>query len=238
MLLERLRKMHPEPLMQLSTFDDVVGFRPAKDTMEDWLLASIPDLLRLALLVLPDRVNRDQLAWLGLTSKPELALRDLLGWLLQQSLPDGAAVAREWRRSDLAVLVEGEARAVIEGKAIYGFNALNPRKLAEYVGKVETDLVKAGRITPNAFTAAIVSVTTPITEWLPASDGAIGYAGNRRTTIAGVEVLDEVSVEVHRGLRQLGQVAEISLGTGVALGAQVATSLFFVRPTRGASTVP
>ena len=47
--------------------------------------------------------EEDQLAFLTLTSKPELQIRDALAWHLHRALPD-LIVSREWRRTDLAVL--------------------------------------------------------------------------------------------------------------------------------------
>ena len=47
--------------------------------------------------------EEDQLAFLTLTSKPELQIRDALAWRLHRAFPD-LIVSREWRRTDLAVL--------------------------------------------------------------------------------------------------------------------------------------
>ena len=41
--------------------------------------------------------EEDQLAFLTLTSKPELQIRDALAWRLHRALPD-LIVSREWRR--------------------------------------------------------------------------------------------------------------------------------------------
>src|SRR5438105_184489 len=58
-----------------------------------------------------------ELAYLALTSKVEHAVRDRLAWALSKR---GHCVAREWRRTDLAVLDEaGDPRAALEAKATY-----------------------------------------------------------------------------------------------------------------------
>lgn len=70
-----------------------------------------------------------ELAYLALTSKPELPIRDRLAWVLHASAP-GVIAAREWAastakaRTDLAVLDEAthEPLGLIEVKAAYTFD--------------------------------------------------------------------------------------------------------------------
>lgn len=77
------------------------------------------DELLTALGQVPGEFEPGELAYLALTSKPELAIRDRLAWVLVKR---GHRVVREWReRCDLAVLGEdGEPLAVLESKASYG----------------------------------------------------------------------------------------------------------------------
>jgi len=77
------------------------------------------DELVAAVKEVPDEFEPGELAYLALTSKPELAIRDRLAWILAKQ---GHRVAREWReRCDLAVLdQDGEPFAVLESKASYG----------------------------------------------------------------------------------------------------------------------
>ncbi len=59
----------------------------------------------------------DELAYLTLTSKPELPLRDRLAWALTKA---GHRVAREWKRTDLAIMNgKGEPLALVELKAAH-----------------------------------------------------------------------------------------------------------------------
>jgi hypothetical protein len=61
----------------------------------------------------------DELAYLALTSKPELQVRDRLAWRLHQELSPRLLVVGEWRRCDLAIL-DGEAPiACLEFKAAH-----------------------------------------------------------------------------------------------------------------------
>ena len=66
--------------------------------------------------------EEDQLAFLALTSKPELQIRDALAWRLHRALPD-LIVSREWRRTDLAVLDRaGNPLMLLEAKAMATFD--------------------------------------------------------------------------------------------------------------------
>ncbi|WP_431993677.1 hypothetical protein [Streptomyces albogriseolus] len=75
-----------------------------------------------------------ELAYLALTSKPELTVRDRLAWTLQTRLA-GAVVAREWRNTagwiDLAVLdMAGHSpQALLELKAAYTFDFGGARQI-------------------------------------------------------------------------------------------------------------
>lgn len=77
------------------------------------------DELLSAVVDVRNEFERGELAYLALTSKPELAIRDRLAWILVRG---GHRVAREWReRCDLAVLdTDGEPFVVLESKAVYG----------------------------------------------------------------------------------------------------------------------
>lgn len=54
--------------------------------MRQWTLLRefLPETVLSTALQLPKMLLSDELAWLALTSKPELAVRDRLGWMLQQ----------------------------------------------------------------------------------------------------------------------------------------------------------
>ena len=91
--------------------------------------------------------EEDQLAFLTLTSKPELQIRDALAWRLHRALPD-LIVSREWRRTDLAVLDRaGNPLMLLEAKAMATFDQVNPKKMdGEFDSYFRSDYEKASRL--------------------------------------------------------------------------------------------
>ena len=79
--------------------------------------------LRRELAALAASFQTNELAFLALTGKAELAVRDRLAWALYTALsvaPADLLVAREWRRSDLVVLkseVHSPALMILEAKS-------------------------------------------------------------------------------------------------------------------------
>ena len=84
----------------------------------------------------------DELAFLAATSKVELPIRDRLAWTLQRTLGEEFAVAREWRRADLAVLAGDGVVAQLEAKALYSFNVLQPANRKAYLDRLVADAAK------------------------------------------------------------------------------------------------
>jgi hypothetical protein len=113
-----------------------------------------PTMLTAALAKAVESFAQGELAYLALTSKPELALRDRLAWVLHGEFPD-LVIAREWKapsapgrdRTDLAVLDAsgGRALALLEATAGYSFDFAGPDRhtVREYTDKVAGDLDKA-----------------------------------------------------------------------------------------------
>ncbi|MER7954755.1 hypothetical protein [Streptomyces sp. NPDC096030] len=110
------------------------------------------DVLKKALHKACSSFAPDELAYLALTSKPELPIRDRLAWVLHRELP-GSVAAREWNpgggraRSDLAVLQEEthEPLALVEMKAAYTFDFARAEQLTveKYRRYIADDLDKA-----------------------------------------------------------------------------------------------
>ncbi len=91
----------------------------------------------------------NELAYLALTSKVELPLRDRLAWSLHTSLWPEYVVAREWRRTDLAVLHRDSPAApvmLLEAKAMYSFDGCTERGCAQYEAYVRSDQAKASAL--------------------------------------------------------------------------------------------
>jgi hypothetical protein len=172
---------------------------------------------------------------LALTSKPELAVRDQLGWLLQRGVAPRGYSSREWHRSDLALLVDEKPRLLVEGKAMYGFDALNPRTRDKYVNLVAADQAKARRLDSDADVVATVLVSSPRTPWSPECSGAVAYASqNAAFAAAGEEAVGRAVESMREALRTLGAVATIDLGTGEAFDGR--TTKLVVRPPHHPST--
>lgn len=232
-LLQRLAGQVRGPLLCLNQrAEGRFGLRPPLWEQPGWEDQTLHDLALLALLDLPRRVDPDHLAWLGLTSKPELAIRDTLGWVLQQTL-DSQVVAREWRRSDLAVLSDGQPDLIIEGKALYGFDALHPSTSAKYTAAVSRDIEKASRLSPSAGVTATVLMVTPTSPWSGSDHAAVAYNGsgqNQLTARGGSDSLEVATRSVWTALSALGHVGTIEFEPGTAFGASVSTTIFTVQP--------
>jgi hypothetical protein len=100
-----------------------------------------------------------ELAYLALTSKPELHFRDRLAWQLDKDVgTKGFGVAREWRRIDLAVLDEnGDPQALVQAKAFGSFN--KEKTMRQREAKLSEDLDKASEKGPEAELFALLVVT-------------------------------------------------------------------------------
>jgi hypothetical protein len=97
-------------------------------------------------------VDPDKLAYFALTSKPESQVRDRLAYRLHQQLSEtDLQVAREWRRTDLAVLEgDGKPVALVEVKACPSWDACKEPRLARYRGRVWADIHKASTCAKEA----------------------------------------------------------------------------------------
>lgn len=105
--------------------------------------------------------DADRWAYLACTSKPEHQVRDALAWQLHHELGDGAIVAREWHKRDLAILeADGRPQLVLEAKAIHALNMVEPGKggWKDHLTNLCHDLTKARQQAPEATLLALVVV--------------------------------------------------------------------------------
>ncbi|TWG96942.1 hypothetical protein L615_000400000440 [Nocardioides sp. J9] len=235
-ILKSLMRRADGPYLCVERPGQTFGYAPTEFELAEGILRSPLDLALLATLHLPAAIDSDHLAWLALTSKPELAVRDAFGDLLHRSLGTDAHVTREWRHTDLAVLsTDGRPLILVEGKALYGFDVLNPRTLAKYVGLVRKDLAKAAAVAvgqPDVAILATVLVASPLTPWAESAAPAIAYQSqNAAFVAAGAERHQEVRALMWSALRPLGAVGVVDLGTGTAFDSSVNVTMFVVRPT-------
>ena len=228
-ILDELRtRERGRPFLAITSGQDAYGCTPPSFELDQAMTDSLTDVMLFSALQLGD-LDPQQLAWLAITSKAEHAIRDAWGWMLQAALP-GLSVAREWKKADLAILEDDEPRVIVEGKALYGFDALSATTRDKYTKLVAHDLQKARALAPQAYVLATVLMSTVQTPWSEERTASIGYLGNRKTTFLGEGGRTKATDLMWDALRDLGQVGTVDLGTGIAFGAEVNTTMFLVRP--------
>lgn len=108
---------------------------------------------------------------------------------------------------------------------MYAFDALSPVTRATYVSKVEADLAKARELARDSYVVATVAMTTFCAPWQVADGEAVATSQGTRRPSNG-----EAAACLWAALSPLGPVRQVDVPAGYALGAEVATSLFLVRP--------
>lgn len=202
------------------------------------------DALMDAIVKAGDSFAPGELAYLALTSKPELPLRDRLAWVLH-SEPSSYVVAREWAasntnrsRTDLAILdSQGQAPiALLEAKAAYTFDFAAPERatVAKYRSWIVDDLDKARRASNGqaASVFALLLLTHPcgVPTFMP---NVIKYVHQIRSSVRGNNEQDlrnraeRTAIETLSGL---GPVKSGRLNGGVAFGVKVAVDVYLVGP--------
>jgi hypothetical protein len=205
------------------------------------------DLLETALLAAAGSYASGELAYLALTSKPELAIRDRLSWALQSRLA-GHVVAREWAapgvargRTDLAILDAGGRRALalVEAKAAYSFDfvRLEQRSGQDYRARVAKDLLKA-RIAAGEQQAdlyGLVLLTHPVgvpanlprvIKYLPEIRRSLRYR-----TPEELQTLASETAQAH--FEGLGPLRTGSLDGGEAFGVRTLVNYWLIGPVSG-----
>ena len=187
------------------------------------------------------RFEPGELAYLALTSKPELQVRDRLAWELTKA---GVRVAREWRRCDLALLSgNGTPLALVEMKATHtgdmkwGLAGPDGRRAAfalahgasTYLeGLIRADAAKAQALAPTAEVFVLAVVTHLADPVLPALDIWVKYGRQLRA----VADRDESEGILGGYLKRLGPVARVPLEHGEALELVVAVEAWLCGPIR------
>lgn len=91
--------------------------------------------------------HQNELAFLALTSKIENPLRDRWALKLFNEIGQKLLVAREWKRTDLAILDGIYPKVLIELKAMYTFDAaMYEKNIDAYVNAMNNDIEKAKKI--------------------------------------------------------------------------------------------
>ena len=102
------------------------------------------ELIQQTLAAVDREFQPNELAYLALTSKIENPLRDRWAFLLHKNTEASLTVAREWLRTDIALLEGTVPKALIELKAMYTFDAaLDQEKITGFCDAMEKDEEKA-----------------------------------------------------------------------------------------------
>lgn len=176
-----------------------------------------------------------ELSYLALTSKVEHAVRDRLAWALSKR---GHRVAREWRRTDLAVLNDaGDPLVALEAKATYThdvrwgmtrtqFAALQAASGGTSVleAKIRADALKA-LLAAGAGSAYVLLIAMDRLDRVPVELKLVSEAGPSPGDWPAVEP------QLIGYLEPLGQVSDrIVIGEGSAFGIGMTVSAWLGGP--------
>jgi len=162
-------------------------------------------------------------AWVAVTGKPELFVRDHLGADLSAHNP-GVIVSREWNKHDLVILDEDvNPLMVIEGKALYDFDLLDPSIRKSYRKALTKDRQKLiDRNSPKSFmTLLMTSIRNPIPDSLRrVTKYSPGI--NKGLKIHGADLMPNAVSEARQFLAEFGDIIhETQLISGKAIGCEV-----------------
>ena len=177
-----------------------------------------------------------ELAYLALTSKVEFPIRDRLAFRLHTRLGDGPSqVAREWHRTDLAVLSGGVPTLLLEVKAMYSFDAIdNAVGLRNFHRQVLRDRDKSLRPEAgNAEIYALLLVTHPGGPCGEKLNAVVKYrTGIERAAKRGVErVREDAAAAVAKAFHDFRLITTPgSLDAGTAFGVPVSIDYHLFGP--------
>ncbi len=119
--------------------------------------------------------EKNELAYLSLTSKMEIQVRDKLSFILYKELLGKYIVSREWKRVDLAILkndnVNNEPVALIELKAMYTGDFFTTKTWKHFQKAMKKDLGSATKKWPGVPIYNLLLATNPLSK-LPATNGS------------------------------------------------------------------
>jgi len=236
----RATEQHGRPIEDAgSPMDGPIG--PGSTNERGGRTWSIPtETLREALLEelgrIGDSFQRDELAYLALTSKPEFAIRDALAFGLHRRLWPEFVVAREWGRIDLAILSSGRPVLLLEAKAMYSMDAASElRPESEYPRVIREDIAKAlVRAGDWAAVFALVLMTHPKTLPEASLGGVVKYLPTITRSFSRLVTSEEIGSRAREHLRaDLTQIGPLDTGTieaGSSFGVEVEIDWWLVGP--------
>ena len=139
--------------------------------------------------------EKNELAYLALTSKIELPIRDRWAYILYRNLiEDGVVVSREWKRTDIALLREQSPVALVELKAMYSFDALRPN-ISGFTNEMSKDEIKAKKLASSETEIYTVLLATHPEEVRPEYTEVIKYDAGINKAIRKYGSADKVRME-------------------------------------------
>ena len=181
--------------------------------------------------------QKDELAYLALTSKIENPIRDKWAYLMQRNLKEQKmSVAREWTRpdrkkntrSDIAIVQNNCPIAIIELKAMYTFDALRPGTLRGYLSKMEEDEEKAKKLTDmDTFIYTVLLTTHPLSIVPEKIKSIIVYSSGINASLNKFnpsEIYKKAKNNIEKSIKHKNIVAQgmLSGGNAFDIGANVA----------------
>lgn len=183
-----------------------------------------------------DEFQKDELAFLALTTKIELPLRDRWAYLLYKKLKsENFIVSREWKRMDLAILKNEIPEALIQLKAMYTFNAaLDAENINGYAKYTLDDEKKATRFaSKDTATYSVLLVTHPSAIISSKLSGIVKYHTGINKALRKFGCPKEVAVEAKRNInnkfKNRNVTASGELPGGKAFGVGVSVMYWIIR---------
>lgn len=178
----------------------------------------------------------DELAYFALTSKPEAQIRDRLAYQLHRQLgKQGRIVAREWKRTDLAVLESDGKRplALIEAKALLSADLQYSVRVENWRRRVRADIRKAaecadGAGAPEAEIYALVIATHVLTKVRSDQRGFVKYG----VRLGNVTAWEEAKHRLSAFLPESRGPHMHSFGRGEAFGIEVEVTAWLFGPVQ------
>lgn len=164
----------------------------------------------------------NELAYLALTTKIEHPLRDRWAFRLFKEFFDKQTVSREWLRTDLAILENGNPLALIELKAMYTFDAaLDPEGIRGFCDAMDDDITKASHLADKSTDIYTVLLAThPKQKIEEKLEGVVKYMSsiNRAIELYGSEeaVAEQAIDAVNKRLKNNNIISSGVLSGGEA----------------------
>lgn len=193
------------------------------------------DLIINALTNLHAEFQKDELAFLALTTKIELPLRDRWAFSLYREINETYNVSKEWKRTDLAILQDQDPKFLIELKAMYSFDAaLDADGIGGFTDAMSVDEEKAKKLANSDTTIFTVLLATHPHSLIPSSlNGIVKYVPRINKAINKFGSSDEVKQVafnvVSTALKDRNIVATGALDGGKAFDTPVSILFWVVK---------